>query len=119
MPSSMLYGCVGTRSLLLSRNAFDRLIAAVRTKFKNICCEIQRKLRASLWISHNAYRYAFDLIPENAKKLLCLYCLLDELPDHEVRHDVVGLDGLGQGRIVPEGVRKSIEEDEACIDARA
>ena len=47
---------------------------------------------------------------------MSLFC---KLLQHEVRHDVVGLDGLREGRVVPEGVRKRIEEDEACIDAGA
>jgi hypothetical protein len=43
----------------------------------------------------------------------CLFC---DLFQHEVRHDVGGLDGLGQGRVVPECVRKGVEEYKACID---
>jgi hypothetical protein len=44
---------------------------------------------------------------------LRLFC---DLFQHEIRHDVGGLDGLGEGRVVPESVRKRIEEYEACID---
>src|SRR5580692_10989176 len=34
---------------------------------------------------------------------LRLFC---DLFQHEIRHDVGGLDGLGEGRVVPESVRK-------------
>ena len=37
--------------------------------------------------------------------------------EHEVGHDVVGFDGFGKGRVVPEGVGQGVEDDEMGIDA--
>jgi hypothetical protein len=51
-----------------------------------------------------------------AHKGVRLFC---ELPQHEISHDVAGLDGFRQGRVIPERMRKRVEEYEACIDAGA
>jgi hypothetical protein len=45
-----------------------------------------------------------------------LFC---ELPQHEIRHDMAGLDGFRQGRVIPERMRKRVEDHEARINASA
>src|SRR5882757_1451798 len=52
-------------------------------------------------------------------RCIVLACLLGELFEHKVRHDVIGLNGLGERRVIPEGVSERIEDDEAGVDAGA
>ena len=37
---------------------------------------------------------------------VCLFC---ELPQHEIRHDMAGFNGFGQGGVIPERMRKRVE----------
>lgn len=96
---------------------------------------ISRFVRLARLIGHlnwntsaNIGRLAVTNLPQCAKSvrslgaLSCLRIgvrLFCELPQHEIRHDMAGLDGFRQGRIIPERMRKRVEDHEACINASA
>jgi hypothetical protein len=45
--------------------------------------------------------------------------LFGQVLEEEVGHDVAGFDGFGESGVVPEGVGKGVEDDEAGVDAGA